>query len=301
LSDEAASREHGRDGRHARLDEAAPRWRPPSINRTAWLLQADPSALVADDRRFLDHLRVKAPDLARSVAVATRFADLVRQRSGESLEEIGDFRLLRECGGGRSMSRLDYAVMPLAGRERRCRTRDRQIVSRAVCLSRGLNGALSDQGVGIGDGLSGNDLERHSLGASQSFVLFGFGSFIDAGCGYVRPASRGEVDGISNRCDIDVAAGFGSSDHRNREREAAFARSALRDLDLRQIRRAHIDVVIVSRRRVNFSRIADRCAQRKSEQLDCFNVDVSRPDELNLERQREANRTQNILGIDAEI
>ena len=33
-----------------------------------------------------DHLRVEAPDLAKSVAVATRFADLVRRRSGESLE-----------------------------------------------------------------------------------------------------------------------------------------------------------------------------------------------------------------------
>ncbi len=59
---------------------------PPSINRTAWLLQTDPSALVAGDRRFLDRLRVEAPDLARSVAVATRFADLVRRCSGESLE-----------------------------------------------------------------------------------------------------------------------------------------------------------------------------------------------------------------------
>ena len=65
---------------------SAPPWRPPSINRTAWLLQADPSTLVADDRRFLDRLRVEAPDLAKSVAVATRFADLVRRRSGESLE-----------------------------------------------------------------------------------------------------------------------------------------------------------------------------------------------------------------------
>lgn len=117
---------------------------------------------------------------------------------------------------------------------------------RSVCLSQRLNGALGDQGVGIGDGLPGNDLERHSLGASRRFVPFGFGGFIDTGCGYVRPASRGEVDGDSNRCDIDVAAGFGSSDHRNREREAAFARSALRDLNPRQIRRAHIDVVIIA-------------------------------------------------------
>ncbi|MGU3480121.1 hypothetical protein ACLBX8_30955, partial [Methylobacterium sp. D48H] len=61
--------------------------RNPSRAR-AWVnyLQADPSTLVADVRRFLDRLRVEAPDLARSAAVATRFADPVRRRSGESLE-----------------------------------------------------------------------------------------------------------------------------------------------------------------------------------------------------------------------
>ncbi|WP_139215741.1 hypothetical protein [Methylobacterium sp. UNC300MFChir4.1] len=59
---------------------SAPRWRPPSIDRTAWLLQADPSKIVADDHGFLDRLRVEAPDQAKSVAVATLFADEVRRR-----------------------------------------------------------------------------------------------------------------------------------------------------------------------------------------------------------------------------
>ncbi|MFB0493572.1 transposase [Methylobacterium sp. OAE515] len=63
-----------------------PPWRPPSINRTARLLQADPSTLVSGDRHFLDRLPVEAPDLAKSVAVATRFADVAQRRSGESPE-----------------------------------------------------------------------------------------------------------------------------------------------------------------------------------------------------------------------
>ena len=60
----------------------------PSINWSAWLLQAEPITLVADDRPFLDRLRVEAPDPGESVAVAMPFADPVRRRrrSGESLE-----------------------------------------------------------------------------------------------------------------------------------------------------------------------------------------------------------------------
>ncbi|GEP07374.1 transposase [Methylobacterium oxalidis] len=65
---------------------SAPRWRPPSINRPTWLLQADPCTLGEDDRRFLVHLRTEAPDLRESAALARRFADLVRPQSSESLE-----------------------------------------------------------------------------------------------------------------------------------------------------------------------------------------------------------------------
>lgn len=65
---------------------SAPLWQPPSINRTARLLQAEPSSLGELDRHFLDRLQVEAPELARSAALAMRFADLVRRRSGESPE-----------------------------------------------------------------------------------------------------------------------------------------------------------------------------------------------------------------------
>ena len=65
---------------------SAPLWQLPSINRTARLLQAEPSKLGELDRHFLNRLQVEAPELARSAALATRFADLVRRRSGESPE-----------------------------------------------------------------------------------------------------------------------------------------------------------------------------------------------------------------------
>lgn len=65
---------------------SAPLWQPPSINRTARLLQAEPSSLGELDPHFLDRLQVEAPELARSAALAMRVADLVRRRSGESPE-----------------------------------------------------------------------------------------------------------------------------------------------------------------------------------------------------------------------
>jgi transposase len=65
---------------------SAPRWRPPSVDRTTRLLQADPSTLGDEDRRFLDRLRADAPVLTESAALAARFADIVRRRSSESLE-----------------------------------------------------------------------------------------------------------------------------------------------------------------------------------------------------------------------
>ncbi|MGH1573719.1 hypothetical protein ACRAWG_27585 [Methylobacterium sp. P31] len=63
---------------------SAPLWKPPSVSRTTWLLQADPRSLGELDRHFLDRLQVEAPLLAQSAALALRFADLVRRRSGES-------------------------------------------------------------------------------------------------------------------------------------------------------------------------------------------------------------------------
>jgi transposase InsO family protein len=96
---------------------SAPRGRQPSINRTAWLLQADPSTPIADDRRFLDRLPAEAPDLARSGAVATRFADwngmeIDLSRLGKPTDnayiEAFNGRLLAEClDASRVLSQAD--------------------------------------------------------------------------------------------------------------------------------------------------------------------------------------------------
>lgn len=64
----------------------AARWRPLSVDRTTRLLQADPDSLGQEDRCFLDRLRAVAPSLEESATLAARFANLVRRRSGESLE-----------------------------------------------------------------------------------------------------------------------------------------------------------------------------------------------------------------------
>jgi transposase len=77
----------GTDVLDAVLGSAGARpWRPPSVDRTTRLLQADPTTLGEADRRFLERLRAGAPSLTQSAALAARFADLVRRRSCESLE-----------------------------------------------------------------------------------------------------------------------------------------------------------------------------------------------------------------------
>jgi transposase len=65
----------------------APRWRPPSVNRTTRLLQAEPSTLTGEDQRFVERLRADAPALSRAVALAGRLANLLRRQSAERLDE----------------------------------------------------------------------------------------------------------------------------------------------------------------------------------------------------------------------
>jgi transposase len=64
----------------------APRWRPPSVNRTTRLLQADLTTLGGQDRCFVERLRAEAPALARAVALVGRLANLLRQQSAERLD-----------------------------------------------------------------------------------------------------------------------------------------------------------------------------------------------------------------------
>lgn len=119
-----------------------PAWRPPSVHRTTWLLQADLSALGEDDRRFLERLRAEAPSLAASVALGARFADLVRRRSGESLEgwlaaaagtPLGKFAagLGRDVEALRGAITLPWSTSPVEGQVGRLKMLKRTMFGRA--------------------------------------------------------------------------------------------------------------------------------------------------------------------------
>ncbi|GGE02677.1 hypothetical protein GCM10011390_21950 [Aureimonas endophytica] len=69
------------------LDRLRPgcRWRPPSTDRTARLLQSDVDTLGDKDRRFVDRLREAVPDLSNVVDLVGRLNSLLRRQSTESL------------------------------------------------------------------------------------------------------------------------------------------------------------------------------------------------------------------------
>ncbi|MBB4000947.1 ISL3 family transposase, partial [Aureimonas pseudogalii] len=64
---------------------SGPCWRPPSITRTARLLQCDLDKLADEDRRFVDRLRRSIPDLSIVVDLVERLTKLLRRQSAESL------------------------------------------------------------------------------------------------------------------------------------------------------------------------------------------------------------------------
>ena len=75
------------DALDAGVSEAVCRWKPPTITRTAFLLQADRTALRQEDRAIVDRLLEKAPSLAAVAQLADRLARLLRQQSSESLDD----------------------------------------------------------------------------------------------------------------------------------------------------------------------------------------------------------------------
>ena len=87
-------RRTGTDALDAAPGSATSRWRPPSVNWTTRLLQADPETLAGEDARFVDRPRAEVPALARAVALAGRLARLLRRQLDEALETWLD-----EAGG----------------------------------------------------------------------------------------------------------------------------------------------------------------------------------------------------------
>jgi hypothetical protein len=72
--------------------DAVSRWKPPTINRTAFLLQANRTALRHENRAFIDTLLEKAPGLAAIATLTDRLACLLHQQSSESLDDGSKMR-----------------------------------------------------------------------------------------------------------------------------------------------------------------------------------------------------------------
>jgi transposase len=79
-------RRMGADALDVGVKSATISWKPPSVTRTARLLQQDVTGLAAEDRAFVEHLLARAPKLAQAVALAKRLAGLLRRHSDERLD-----------------------------------------------------------------------------------------------------------------------------------------------------------------------------------------------------------------------
>ena len=130
------------DALDAGVSEALCRWKPPTINRTTFLLQADRTALRQEDRAFIESLLEKAPGLAAVANLADRLARLLRQQSSESLDDwFMDARstplarlaagLWRDLEAVRGAVTMPWSTSPVEGQISRLKMIKRQMYGRA--------------------------------------------------------------------------------------------------------------------------------------------------------------------------
>lgn len=126
----------------AGVSEAVGRWKAPTINRTAFLLQADRTALRQEDRAFVDRLLEKAPGLAAVATLVDRLARLLRQQSSESLDDwFKDARstslarlaagLWRDLDAVRGAVTMPWSTSPVEGQISRLKMIKRQMYGHA--------------------------------------------------------------------------------------------------------------------------------------------------------------------------
>jgi transposase len=130
------------DALDAGVSEAAGRWKAPTINRTAFLLQADRTVLRQEDRAFIDRLLEKTPGLAAAANLADRLARLLRQQSSESLDDwFNDAKctalarlaagLWRDLEAVRGAVTMSWSTSPGEGQISRLKMIKRQMYGRA--------------------------------------------------------------------------------------------------------------------------------------------------------------------------
>ncbi|WP_201832645.1 transposase [Microvirga zambiensis] len=140
------------DALDAGVSEAVGRWKAPTINRTAFLLQAERRALRQEDRAFIDRLLEKAPRLAAAANLADRLARLLRQQSSESLDDwFKDARctalarlaagLWRDLEAVRGAVTMPWSTSPVEGQISRLKMIKRQMYGRAglICCVSGFS------------------------------------------------------------------------------------------------------------------------------------------------------------------
>ena len=117
-------------------------WPTPSRHRAAWLVVADPERLGAMERRFVDALMARSPELARLIGLAREFRTLVRRRQASQLDgwlaaargsALAGFAegLARDLAAIRAALALPWSTGPVEGQICRLKTIKRTMCGRA--------------------------------------------------------------------------------------------------------------------------------------------------------------------------
>ena len=130
------------------MDPAAPgaglatAWPMPSKQRTSWLVVADPERTDATERRFVDALLARSPELAGLIGLARRFSTMVREQQADRLDgwlaaakgsALAGFAdaLARDLDAVRAALTLPWSTGPVEGQISRLKTLKRAMCGRA--------------------------------------------------------------------------------------------------------------------------------------------------------------------------
>jgi transposase len=129
------------DDRDVRAAQVAP-WKPPSLRRTAMLLQLDAAMLADNDRSFIERLLAQADGLAAAIALAKRLAQILRKETTEDLEDwlheaegtaLASFAagLRKDLDAVKAAVDLPWSTSPVEGQINRLKTLKRTMYGRA--------------------------------------------------------------------------------------------------------------------------------------------------------------------------
>ena len=136
-----ASHRRGTDPTASGAGRAAA-WPMPSKRRASWLVVADPERTDATERRFVDALLARSPELAGLIGLARRFSTMVREQQADRLDgwlaaakgsALAGFAdaLARDLDAVRAALTLPWSTGPVEGQISRLKTLKRAMCGRA--------------------------------------------------------------------------------------------------------------------------------------------------------------------------